>query len=53
MALRSLARGTSVCALRCRSGAGMPSRFLATIRNLQVRPSRLRNNSRKRDSLHV
>nr|TKW29788.1 hypothetical protein SEVIR_3G418400v2 [Setaria viridis] len=25
MALRSLARGTSVCALRCCSGAGMPN----------------------------
>ncbi|CAN6348625.1 unnamed protein product, partial [Urochloa humidicola] len=40
MALRNLASGTlgpAACALRCRSGAGMPaaapSRFLATIRN--------------------
>jgi len=49
MALRSLAKGTwgpAACALRCRSGAGMPaaapSRFLASVRN-QVRPSRLRD----------
>ncbi|XP_039842107.1 uncharacterized protein LOC120702388 isoform X2 [Panicum virgatum] len=40
MALRSLAKGTwgpAACALRCRSGAGMPaaapSRFLASVRN--------------------
>ncbi|CAN6344049.1 unnamed protein product [Urochloa humidicola] len=47
-ALRRLAMGTlgsAACALRCRSGAGMPaaapSRFLATIRN-QVKQHRNR-----------
>ena len=54
MALRSLAKETSgpaACALRCRSGAGMPaaapSLFLASVRN-QVRPSRLRDIIKKK-----